>query len=225
MNLKQPLGHEITVDGRKGNVIGIVKDFNLSSVHSPIEPTIILCRPENTFLFLARIDSRNVPNTLAKLESAYKSLLPGHPFNYQFADVEYNNMYRSEMQISMLANWFSALAIFISCLGLFGLASFTVERRTKEIGVRKVLGASLVSIFGLISKEFVVLVIIALVLATVPAWYLMNNWLHKFAYYIDIQWWVFLLAGTFTIGVALLTVSFQSIKAALMNPARSLRSE
>jgi hypothetical protein len=225
MHLKQPVGHEITVDGRKGNIIGLVKDFNLGSIHSPIEPTVILCRPERTFLFMARIDSRQVPYTLANMETAYKSLLPGHPFNYQFADAEYDKMYRSEMQIGTLANWFSVLAIFISCLGLFGLASFTVERRTKEIGVRKVLGASLVSIFGLISREFIVLVIIALVLAIVPAWYLMNNWLRNFAYSVDIQWWVFVLAGIFTIGVALLTVSFQSIKAALMNPAKSLRSE
>ncbi|CAA9227819.1 MAG: Acidobacterial duplicated orphan permease (function unknown) [uncultured Cytophagales bacterium] len=225
MNLKQPLGHEITFDGRKGNIIGIVRDFNLTSVHSPIEPTLIVCRPENTFLFLVRIDGRQVPNTLASMESAYKSLLPGHPFNYQFADAEYDKMYRSEMQIGTLANCFSLLAIFISCLGLFGLASFTVERRTKEIGVRKVLGASLVSIFGLISREFVFLVVIALVLAIGPAWYLMTSWLDNFAYSVPMQWWVFVLAGVLTIGVALLTVSFQSIKAALMNPAKSLRSE
>jgi hypothetical protein len=225
MNLEQPLGHEITFDGRKGNIIGIVKDFNLGSAHVPIEPTLIICRPERTYLLLARIDGRRVPGTLAGLEAAYKSLLPGHPFNYQFADAEYDKMYHNEMRLGTLANCFSGLALFISCLGLFGLASFTVERRTKEIGVRKVLGASLVGIFGLISKEFIVLVVIALGLATVPAWYVMNNWLHNFADYIHIQWWVFVLAGLFTVGVALLTVSFQSIKAALMNPAKSLRSE
>jgi len=225
MNLQQPLGHEMTVDGRKGTIIGVVKDFNLMSIHSAVEPTVIVCRPNNTFLYLARIDGRDVPNTLSRLGAAYKTLLPGYTFSFQFADQEYEKMYRSEMQIGTLANWFSALAIFISCLGLFGLASFTVERRTKEIGVRKVLGASLAHIFGLISMEFVVLVVIALALAIFPAWYLMNNWLHKFAYSIAIEWWVFAIAGSVTVGIALLTVSFQSIKAALMNPVKSLRTE
>ena len=174
---------------------------------------------------LFRLDGKDVPGTLKRLEKTYQSMLPGQPFGFKFMDQEYEQMYRSEMQIGQLANWFSVLAIFISCLGLFGWASFTVERRTKEIGVRKVLGASLTSIFTLISKEFVGLVVVALGLAAFPAWYLMNDWLSRFKYQVNIEWWVFALAGLLAIGVALLTVSFQSIKAALMNPVKSLRSE
>ena len=151
--------------------------------------------------------------------------MPGNPLNYHFVDQEYEKLYRSELQIGTLANWFSMLAIFIACLGLYGLTSFSVERRTKEIGVRKVLGASLANIFMLIAKEFVVLVLIALLLASGPAWYLMSNWLSKFAYHVALNGWLLALAGLVVLLVALLTVSFQSIRAALVNPVKSLRSD
>ncbi|WP_247233052.1 ABC transporter permease [Telluribacter sp. SYSU D00476] len=226
MGLKDPVGTPVEFgDTWKGTIIGVVKDFHLSSIHSPIEPTVITYQPQYTWITLVRLDGQNVPQSLAKLEEVYKSLLPGYPFKYQFLDQEYDKMYKSEMQIGQLASWFSGLAIFISCLGLFGLASFTVERRTREIGVRKVLGASVVSVLTLISREFVALVLIALLLAAYPAWYLMNDWLGKFAYHVEISWWVFVLGGLLVVGVALLTVSFQSIKAALMNPVKSLRTE
>jgi putative ABC transport system permease protein len=226
MQLKNPVGVPISFgDERQGTVIGVVKDFHLSSIHSPIEPTVITYQPHFTWITFVKLDGKNTPATLSKLEGAYKSLLPGYPFEYHFLDQEFDKMYKSENQIGQLANWFSALTIFISCLGLFGLASFTVERRTKEIGVRKVLGASIGSVFALISSEFVALVALSLLLAAYPAWYLMNNWLSKFAYHYEISGWLFGVAGILAMGIALVTVSYQSIKAALMNPVKSLRSE
>jgi len=225
MKLGHPVGHPITVGDLSGTIVGVVKDFNLASVHNPIRPAIIRCRPWRTWLFFARIDGQNVPETINRLQTAYQKLRPGYPLNYHFVDQEYEKLYRSEIQIGQLANWFSGLAFLISCLGLFGLASFTVERRTKEIGVRKVLGASLASVFTLVAKDFLKPVIVALLVASPLAWWAMHQWLNQFAYKVDIAWWVFVLAGVVTIGSSLLTVSFQSIKAALMNPVKSLRSE
>ncbi|MCY7359295.1 MAG: ABC transporter permease, partial [Rudanella sp.] len=149
----------------------------------------------------------------------------GQPFNYSFLDDDFDRMYRSEQRVGTIALIFALLAILISCLGLFGLAAFMAEQRTKEIGVRKVLGASVVSIVTLLSKDFLKLVLIAIVIASPIAWWAMHRWLQDFAYKIDIEWWVFALAGLLAVGIALLTVSFQSIKAALMNPVKSLRSE
>ena len=225
MKLKQPIGQLITVEGISGKVIGVVKDFHLLTIHSRIEPLLIRYSPAETQLIFARIDGRDIPGTLHALEKTYQSLKPGFLFNYIFLDQGYDWMYRSEQQVSTLATWFSGLALFISCLGLFGLASFTVERRTKEIGIRKVLGASLSGIFALISGEFVVLVLVAMTLASVPAWYLMNDWLSQFAYKVNLSWWIFALVGSLAVFIALLTVGFQSIRAALMNPVQSLKTE
>ncbi|WP_373331017.1 ABC transporter permease [Salmonirosea aquatica] len=222
---KNPVGHPITVDGISGSVIGVVKNFHLTTVHSRIEPLIIRCQPLETHLLFARLDGRNIPGTLRAMEQIYQKLNPGFPLNFSFLDQSYDSMYRSERQVSTLAKWFTGLTLFISCLGLFGLATFTAETRTKEIGVRKVLGASVVSIVTLLSKDFLKLVLIAMVIASPIAWYAMNEWLSDFAYKIDISWWVFALAGGRAVGIALLTVSFQSVKAALMNPVKSLRSE
>ena len=152
-------------------------------------------------------------------------MAPGQPFSYAFLEDSFDAMYRAEQRIGTIALTFACLAIFIACLGLFGLAAFTAEQRTKEIGVRKVLGASVGSIVALLSKDFLKLVLIAIVIASPIAWYAMNRWLQDFAYKITIEWWVFALAGLLAVGIALLTVSFQSIRAALMNPVKSLRSE
>ena len=162
---------------------------------------------------------------LAGLEKIYKSLNPGLTFTYSFTDADYNKLYQSEQLLGKLSGYFSFLAIFISCLGLLGLTMFTAAQRTKEIGVRKVLGANAASIFTLLSKEFIQLVIIALVIATPIAWLLMNNWLRGYAYKIQINWWVFAVAGIASVVIALLTVSFQAIKAAIANPVKSLRTE
>lgn len=150
---------------------------------------------------------------------------PGFPFTYQFSDQEYTKLYKSEQVVSTLSNYFALLAIFISCLGLFGLATFTAAQRTKEIGVRKVLGATVPGIVAMLSGHFLKLVVIAMLLAFPAAWYFMDKWLQGFAYVIDIEWWMFALAGISTVIIALLTVSYQSIRAALMNPVKSLKIE
>jgi putative ABC transport system permease protein len=225
MNLTNPIGQTVKVNNVTGFIIGVVKDFHIASVHSPIEPTLIAYRKKGPNLFFVRLDGRSIQNTLHLLEKSYKEIVPGYPFDYHFVDQEYEKMYRSELQIGSLSTWFSILAIFISCLGLFGLASFSVERRTKEISVRKVLGASIMNIFSLISKEFILLVMISLVLGSLTAWYLMNKWLGEFSYHVEVSPWLFALAGLLVLSIALLTVSFQAVKAALINPINSLRSE
>ena len=150
---------------------------------------------------------------------------PQFPFSYLFSDEEYQKLYKSEQVITKLANYFAFLAIFISCLGLLGLAMFTAEQRTKEIGIRKILGASIVSLFALLSKEFLLLVALALIIASPVAWWMMNTWLLEYAYHIQITWWTFLLASGIAIVIALVTVSFQATKAAVANPVKSLRTE
>ncbi|MEI9806859.1 MAG: FtsX-like permease family protein [Bacteroidota bacterium] len=174
---------------------------------------------------LIRTSAEKTKEALAGLEKVCRTLNPKFPFTYQFSDQEYSKLYRSEQVVSRLSNIFAFIAIFISCLGLFGLAMFTAEQRTKEIGVRKVLGASVPGIVSLLSTQFLKPVAIAMLIAFPVAWYMMNHWLLDFAYRIEIEWWIFAIAGLLTIGIALLTVSYQSIKAALGNPVRSLRTE
>nr|WP_317046704.1 FtsX-like permease family protein [Spirosoma pollinicola] len=162
---------------------------------------------------------------VAKIDVVYQKYNPTAPFDYKFADAEYTEKFAVEARIGTLASFFAVLAIFISCLGLFGLASFVAERRTKEIGVRKVLGASVLNLWGLLSKDFLVLVIISFAIATPIAYYFLTNWLQQYEYQTDPSWWIFAVSGAGVLVVTLLTVSFQSIKAALMNPVKSLRSE
>jgi ABC-type antimicrobial peptide transport system permease subunit len=174
---------------------------------------------------LVRTQPGQTKQTLATVEKLCKELNPNFTFTYQFSDQEYQKLYDNEQVVSKLSDAFAFLAIFISCLGLLGLAMFTAEQRTKEIGIRKVLGASVGSLFTLLSREFIVLVIIALLIASPISWYAMNKWLLNYSYHIDLAWWIFLLSGVIAIFITLVTVSFQSAKAALMNPIKSLRSE
>ena len=162
---------------------------------------------------------------LKKIGAVVKKDNPSYPFTYHFVDDQFNRMFQNEQLISRLSRVFAALAIMISCLGLFGLAAYTAERRTKEIGVRKVLGASVAHITTLLSKDFLQLVLISCLVAFPVAWWLMHKWLQNYKYRIEINWWIFLAAGFSAIGIALITVSFQSVKAAIANPARNLRSE
>jgi predicted permease len=225
---KQPIGKPITWGNQKGTIVGVVKDFHFQSLHTAIRPLIGYLRTSRlagNVNAIVRIESGKITETLAQIERICKQLNPNYPFTYTFTDQQYARQYQSEQIVSKLSNYFAFLAIFISCLGLFGLATFTAEQRTKEIGVRKVLGASVTSIIRLLSKDFLKLVAIAIVLASPVAWWAMNQWLQGFAYKIDIDWWVFVLAGLVSVVIALLTVSFQSIKAALVNPVKSLRSE
>lgn len=221
-----PVGQPITMWGKPGKIIGVMENFHFQSLHIPIAPLIMRLATEPGWqTFMIRTQPGQTKQALASIESVWKQLNPKFPFAYRFADDEYQKLYKSESVVGSLANYFAFLAIFISCLGLFGLSAFTAEQRTKEIGVRKVLGASVGGIVGLLSKDFLKLVLLAIAIASPLAWYAMNQWLQGFAYKLDIEWWVFALAGVLAIAIALLTISFQSIKAALMNPVKSLRSE
>ncbi|MBC7828465.1 MAG: ABC transporter permease [Chitinophagaceae bacterium] len=223
---KDPIGKPLTFWEKKGSIIGVVKDFHFNSLHEPINPLIIRYGEKETYgSAMVRIGSGKTKQAIAGLEKLCKQLNPQFPFTYYFSDDEYQKLYKSEQVVSKLANSFAFLAIFISCLGLLGLAMFTAEQRTREIGIRKVLGASISSLFALMSKEFMFLVCISLVIASPVAWWLMNNWLQNYAYRTPISWWVFLFAGALAVIIALVTVSFQATKAAIANPIKSLRTE
>jgi len=223
---KDPIGKPFTMWGKKGKIIGVLKDFHFNSLHEPIYPLIVRYGEQEKYgSILIRTQPGQTKQALASLEMLCKELNPNFTFTYAFSDQEYKKQYLSEQIVGTLANVFAFIAIFISCLGLLGLAMFTAEQRVKEIGIRKVLGASVGSLFALLSREFVILVIIALFIASPIAWYAMTKWLENYTYRTDVGWWVIALSGVISIMIALITVSFQSIKAALTNPVDSLRSE
>ena len=205
-------------------VIGVVKNFHFESLRRNIGALALTLDPQPSATSF-RISGTNVPVLMKQIEAKWHQFAPGQPFVYAFMEESFDSMYRAEQRIGTITITFAVLAILIACLGLFGLAAFMAEQRTKEIGVRKVLGASIPSIISLLSKDFLKLVFIAILIASPIAWYAMRQWLQDFEYKIEIEWWMFALAGLMAVGIALLTVSFQSIKAALMNPVRSLRSE
>ncbi len=223
------IGHTITRPDNDGTrrtyrVIGVVRDFHFKSLHERIAP-LMMTLGDNSGTVLAKVKTRDVEDLLKTIESQWTAFAVDAPIAYSFLSDDFNAIYRAEQQTGWVLGLFSGLTIFVSCLGLFGLATFTAGQRTKEIGVRKVLGASVGSIVALLSKDFLKLVLIAIVIASPIAWYAMHRWLQDYAYRITIAWWVFALAGLLAVGIALLTVSFQSVKAALMNPVKSLRSE
>lgn len=213
------------IDTRRIPITGVIRDFHMRSLRSKIEPLILVLHKNRGDKLLIRMTPQNVPGALAYIRDVYERLNPNQPFEYTFLDQTFAEQYRSDERKGDLFLGFSGMAIFIACLGLFGLATFTAEQRTKEIGVRKVLGASVTSIVTLLSKDFLKPVAVAILLATPVAWYAMNWWLRDFAYKINISWWVFALAGGLAVSIALVTVSVQSIKAALVNPVKSLKTE
>jgi len=223
-NPEQALHTKVQWDERALDVIGVVKDYNHTSLKRAIDPIIFYPQNNNTY-FSIRITTDKVQEKIASLEKMYKSSFAGNPFEYFFVDDNYNKSYEAEKQYGSIFSTSSIWAIFIACLGLFGLATFTVESRVKEIGVRKVLGASVQSIVSLLSKDFLLLVLIAFLIASPLAWWAMHKWLQDFAYRIDIAWWVFVIAGSIAFLIALLTVCFQAIKAAMANPVESLKTE
>jgi putative ABC transport system permease protein len=224
--LKKIIGQTIKWDTTPHHVVGVIKDMVMESPYTPVKPTIFLMQPNWAGTITIRIKpSVAVRAALPKIETVFKKYDPGSPFDYKFTDQEYAKKFSDEERIGNLATFFSVLAIFISCLGLFGLASFVAEQRTKEIGIRKVLGASIPAIWRMLSRDFVVLVIISCLIAIPLAWYYLYQWLQKYEYRTEISWWVFILAAAGTLFITLLTVSFQAIKAALANPVRSLRTE
>ncbi|TKK68276.1 FtsX-like permease family protein [Ilyomonas limi] len=226
IGFKNPVGQTVSWGNRKGMVVGVVKDFHFSSLHQQIEPLIIRLDENWSWgTILVRVKGGQTKQAIASLQRICKQLNPKFPFTYQFSDAEYAKLYNSEQVVSKLSSLFAFLAIFISCLGLFGLAMFTAEQRSKEIGIRKVLGASAKNIVALLSVNFLKPVAIAFLIAFPVAWFAMNNWLQGFAYRIHISWLAFVIAGVAAILIALITISFQSIKAAIANPVKSLRTE
>ncbi|MCW3110131.1 MAG: FtsX-like permease family protein [Segetibacter sp.] len=221
-----PIGQTVVWGNRPGKIIGVIKDFHFNSMHQAIDPLIVrLDENWKWGTILVRTKAGKTKEVLTGLEKLCKELNPKFPFTYQFSDEEYARLYNSEQVVSKLSNYFAFLAIFISCLGLFGLAIFTASQRTKEIGVRKVLGASVPDIVTLLTANFLAPVAIAILIAIPVSLYVMNHWLQGFAYKIDIKWWMVAAAGIIAIFIAMLTVSFQAIKAAIANPVRSLRTE
>ncbi len=225
MNTTDPIGQTISFWRGKGQIIGVVKNFHLNSLHEPIRPLIMALEASSGVYVLAKAAPGKTAEAIATLEKACKKFNPGFPFQYHFLDEEFERQYRSETMIGELAKYAAIFAVFISCLGLFGLAAYAAEQRRKEIGIRKVLGASVLGLVGLLSKEFLKLVAIALLVATPLAWYSMHQWLGQFTYRISISGWVFVLAGGVALLVALLTVAYESLKAALADPVKSLQSE
>ena len=224
LNLKNPIGKRITNGYGKYTVVGVVEDFNFESMRGHIEP-VVLNFGLSTSIVSVKVGGTDMKNTLANITAVWKKYSPDQPIRYTFLDEEFANMYKDIQRTGSIFTSFAVLAIIIACLGLFALSAFMAEQRSKEIGVRKVLGATVSNITALLSIDFVKLVLIAIAIATPIAWYGMNKWLQDFAYQVPLSWWIFALSGFMAIAIALFTVSFQSIKAALMNPVRSLRSE
>lgn len=223
----EPIGQFLTQPGDslwRANVIGVVQDFHFESLHKQIQPLVILYQPSFQYLSI-RVRPENIAATVQAVETLWHEFAPQQPFEFAFLDQDFDAQYRAEERTGKIFGIFAVLAILIACLGQFGLASFTIQKRTKEIGVRKVLGASATSIVSLLSKEFVKLVVIAMLIASPLAYYVMNRWLQDFAYRIDIGVLTFVLAGSVALVIALLTVSLQSLRAAMANPVEALRYE
>ena len=226
MNLKNPVGETVTWWDTKLTVVGVIQNMVMNNPYDEPRPTIFNLSNEEQSVTIAKIDpSSNAKDALTKIETVYKKFEKDQLFDYKFVDEEYAKKFSNEERVGKLASFFAILAIAISCLGLFGLASFVAAQRTKEIGVRKVLGASVLGVWNLLSKDFVTLVFISFLIAAPVAWYMMSNWLQSYNYRVSINWKIFLLAGLMAIVIALITVSFQAIKAALANPVKSLRTE
>jgi ABC-type antimicrobial peptide transport system permease subunit len=224
---QDPLGKTMKLGDQTLTIIGVIEDMLVQNPFKPVSPCVILFNPSQSSNNIYMRLKPNAPlrTVLAKIEPLFEKYNPAFPFEYSFSDEEFGKKFEMESRVGKLAAIFAGLAIVISCLGLFGLAAFMAERRTKEIGIRKVLGASLLNLWSLLSKEFVWLVIGGCLIASPLAYWLMNGWLQGYDYRIDINWWIFVVAGILALIIALLTVSMQAIKAALANPVKSLRSE
>ena len=208
-------------------IVGVVKDFQQFGVQSKIDPVLITTNKKYSSIFNIKLpdDVSGWKKSIKVIEGEWKKLYAGVPFNYKFYDETIKKFYQEEEKLQTLVTAATAIAILISCLGLFGLATLTAFRRTKEVGIRKVLGASVSGIVQLLSKEFLTLVLISVIIATPIAWWIMNKWLQDYAYRVEIKWWIFIIAAVTAVAIALLTVSYQAIKAAIANPVKSLRSE
>lgn len=231
---KDPIGKSLYISGRGSDgkpadfqkiVIGVVKDFHTASLHNKIDPLVIFNNQYGARVISLKLTAGRISETVTALRNKWESMFPDRPFNYSFLDETFDNQYRSEERMNKIFTSFSFIAIMISCLGLFGLASYMTEKRTKEVGIRKVLGATVPGILFLLSKEFTIWVLVANIISWPAAYYLMNNWLQTFAYHVDLTVWIFLFSGLIALLIAWLTVSYQSIKIARTNPANSIRYE
>jgi ABC-type antimicrobial peptide transport system permease subunit len=226
IGFKNPVGETITWDGRNYKVIGVIKDMIVESPYQPVRPQLFHLDPNPDSYVIVKLNPKAPASaSLEKIKKIFTAYSPAQPFDFQFADEEFAKKFGAEETIGKLAGFFAVLAIFISCLGLFGMASFIAEQRIKEIGVRKVLGASVMNLWSLLSREFVLLVMISLLIAMPLSLYLMKNWLSSYPYHSELAWWIFASTGFAALMITLLTVSYQALKAALANPVTSLRSE
>ncbi|HET6769052.1 MAG TPA: FtsX-like permease family protein, partial [Chitinophagaceae bacterium] len=229
-NDQDAIGKTVWIDWQgekyRWEIIGVVKNFHFKDLHSEIEPYGFQLNNQPQYNYLiAHAKADNISSVLASIESTWHNLNPNEPFEYNFLDDDFQKNYEADTRLAGIVKNFTIIAILISCLGLFGLATFSAEQRTKEIGVRKVLGASIGNVVGLLSKEFLKLVFIAIIIASPITWLVMNKWLQDFAYRTSISWTVFVITALIAGSIALFTISFQSIKAALANPVKSLRTE
>jgi putative ABC transport system permease protein len=222
---KNLVGETIKWNGKDYTVLGIIKNVVMGSPYEPVEPTVLIYQPNSSVITVRIEPSVSVTEALAKIKVIYKKHDPGVPFEYKFSSEEYGRKFASEERVGKLATFFASLAVFISCLGLFGLASFVAEQRIKEIGVRKVLGASVFNLWGLLSRDFITLVLVSLFFSVPIAWYAMSRWLERYEYHSPLHWWIFAAVGAGALAITLATVSYQAIRAAMINPVKSLKSE
>lgn len=225
MGMKDPIGKIVKANGKELEIIGVVKDFHYETFHDPYKPAFFYIEPNHTGMVMIKIETGKEQETIAGLEKFYNAFNPGFPFTYRFLDDDYQKLYAAEHRVATLSKYFAALAVVISCLGLFGLTAFTAERRIKEIGIRKILGSGTVGIVYLLSSEFTTMVIAAIVIAVPASWFFASQWLEGFVFRVDLQWWFFAGSAGAALMVAWLTVAFQTFKAARVNPVECLRSE
>jgi predicted permease len=226
MDVDSPVGMNFSFMGISGEIIGVMKNFHYQSVRNKIEPLAVFIAPKIYLDYiLVRVQPDQVIQAMDYLEGTWGEVLPGHPFDYRFIDENLDNMYRTEARMGTLIKYFAIVAIFIACLGLFGLTSYTAEQRTKEIGIRKTMGATVPKVVFLLSTEFLVLVILSMIIAIPASWYFMDQWLQDYAYRTQLSWWIFAIAAVIVMIIAILTVSYQAIKTGLTNPAEALRYE
>jgi putative ABC transport system permease protein len=221
------IGKTCTIPGFGWNpiIVGVVNDYNQVSLKKPLDPSIFSCSLYDGEYYSLRIKTSDLSRTLKHVQHSWATAFPGNPFEFFFLDDYFNKQYEGEKRFEKLFIVFAVLAIMIGCLGLFGLSAYTASQRIKEIGIRKVLGASVPDITKMLSKDFLTLVVVAIVIASPIAWWVMNKWLQEFAYRVNISWWIFAAAGMAALFIAMLTVSFQAIRAAVANPVKSLRTE
>jgi ABC-type antimicrobial peptide transport system permease subunit len=223
MRLEDPIGFKLGI-ARDKEIIGVVRDFQYGSLHDPIEPLILRFRRWGREI-IVRIKSGTESETIAAIEQLHSKFHPGYPFDFTFMDDDYETLYKSEQTVASLSNYFSILAIIISCLGLFGLSTYTAERKAKEISIRKILGASIIQVVSLLAKDFIQTICIGLLIGIPLSYVLLKRWLGNFAYHIDLEWWLFALAAGFLLCIAIATIGIQTVRAATMNPVASLKDE